>query len=98
MAFAPRGRRTHGRKRNARRRIRMTGGAGLLFLDSDKNIEPRTDHSFLVTQNTDANWSSMYDPVNIGSPCGLTVLEIAKLVLGLPRSSRQIATSSFAYR
>ena len=68
----------------------VRGITGLLLLDSDKTVEQRTDRKFLVTQNTDADVSSMHDPVNIGNPRELTVLEIAKLVLELTRSSSQI--------
>ena len=68
----------------------VRGITGLLLLDSDKSAEQRTDRKFLVTQNMDADVSSMHDPVNIGNPRELTVLEIAKLVLELTRSSSQI--------
>ena len=68
----------------------VRGITGLLLLDSDKNIEQRTDRKFLVTQQKDIDESSMHDPVNIGNPRELTVLEIAKLVLELTGSSSQI--------
>jgi dTDP-glucose 4,6-dehydratase len=68
----------------------IRGITGLLLLDSDKNVEQRTDRKFLVTQDRDAGGSSMHDPVNIGTPRELTVLEIAKLVLDLTGSSSHI--------
>jgi dTDP-glucose 4,6-dehydratase len=68
----------------------VRGITGLLLLDSDKNVEQRTDRKFLVTQDKGADEFSMHDPVNIGNPRELTVLEIAKLVLKLTRSSSQI--------
>jgi len=68
----------------------VRGITGLLLLDSDKTVEQRTDRKFLVTQQEDIDESSMHDPVNIGNPRELTVLEIAKLVLELTRSSSQI--------
>ena len=68
----------------------VRGITGLLLLDSDKTVEQRTDRKFLVTQNMDTNVSSMHEPVNIGNPRELTVLEIAKLVLELTCSSSQI--------
>jgi dTDP-glucose 4,6-dehydratase len=68
----------------------VRGITGLLFLDSDKTIEQRTDRKFLVTRNEDAGVSSMHDPVNLGNPRELTVLEIAKLILELTGSSSQI--------
>jgi dTDP-glucose 4,6-dehydratase len=68
----------------------VRGITGLLFLDSDKTVEQRTDRKFLVTRNEGADQSSMHDPVNLGNPRELTVLEIAKLVLELTGSSSQI--------
>lgn len=68
----------------------VRGIVGLLFLDSDKTVEQRTDRKFLVTQKQGVDTSSMHDPVNIGNPRELTVLEIAKLILGLTRSSSPI--------
>jgi dTDP-glucose 4,6-dehydratase len=68
----------------------VRGITGLLLLDSDKTVEQRTDRKFLVTQQKDVDGFSMHDPVNVGNPCELTVLEIAKLVLELTRSSSQI--------
>ena len=68
----------------------VRGITGLLLLDSDKNVEQRTDRKFLVTQNTDTDEATMHDPVNIGNPRELTVLEIAKLVLTLTSSSSHI--------
>jgi dTDP-glucose 4,6-dehydratase len=66
------------------------GISALLMLDSDKSVEERTDKKFLVTQKADANQSSMHDPVNIGNPRELTVLDIAKLVLQLTGSSSPV--------
>ncbi|HSQ90809.1 MAG TPA: NAD-dependent epimerase/dehydratase family protein, partial [Nitrospiraceae bacterium] len=68
----------------------VRGITGLLFLDSDRNVEQRTDRKFLVTQNKGAADSSMHDPVNIGKARDLTVLENAKLVLKFTSSSSQI--------
>jgi len=68
----------------------VRGITGLLFLDSDKTVEQRTDRKFLVTSDEGAYQSSMHDPVNLGNPRELTVLEIAKLILELTGSSSQI--------
>ena len=68
----------------------VRGIIGLLLLDSDRTVEQRTDRKVLVTQNKDANDTSMHDPVNIGNPRELTVLEIAKLVLKLTDSASPI--------
>lgn len=66
------------------------GIISLLMLDSDKTPEQRTDRKFLVSGSTGAETASMHEPVNIGNPRELTVMEIAKLVLELTRSSSQI--------
>ena len=68
----------------------VRGITGLLLLDSDKTVGQRIDRRFLVTQHKDTDEYSMHDPVNIGNPLELTVLDIAKLVLELTRSSSQI--------
>ena len=68
----------------------VRGITGMLLLDSDKNAEQRTDRKFLVSQDEETGFSSMHDPVNIGNPRELTVLEIAKLVLELTHSSSHI--------
>src|SRR5574341_2622285 len=68
----------------------VCGISALLMVDSDKSIEQRTHKKFFVTEEADSNRASMHDPVNIGNPRELTVLEIAKLVLKLTRSSSPI--------
>ena len=68
----------------------VRGITALLMLDSDKTIEQRTDRKFLLRQQEGQNETSMHDPVNIGNPRELTVLDIAKLVLKLTGSSSQI--------
>ena len=68
----------------------VRGITSLLMLDSDKTIEQRTDRKFLLRQQEGQNESSMHEPVNIGNPRELTVLDIAKLVLKLTSSPSQI--------
>jgi dTDP-glucose 4,6-dehydratase len=68
----------------------VRGISALLMLESDKRVEERINKKFLVTQKADFNQSSMHDPVNIGNPREVTVLEIAKLVLKLTGSSSPI--------
>ena len=68
----------------------VRGIISLLMLDSDKTVEQRTDRKFLLRQEEDESGASMHEPVNIGNPRELTVLEIAKLVLKLTRSSSHI--------
>jgi dTDP-glucose 4,6-dehydratase len=68
----------------------VRGIISLLMLDSDKTIEQRTDRKFLLTQEEGETGSRMHEPVNLGNPRELTVLEIAKLVLDLTRSSSHV--------
>ncbi len=70
----------------------VRGIIALLMIASDKTVDQRTDRkSFLTKQN--GSGESIHDPVNIGNPRELTVLEIANMVLALTGSS-----SSIAYR
>jgi dTDP-glucose 4,6-dehydratase len=62
----------------------------LLLVPSDKTVEARTDRSGFLGQPTGFESSSVHDPVNIGNPRELTVLEIAELVLKLTGSSSRI--------
>ena len=68
----------------------VRGIIALLLVDSDKTLEQRTDRkSFFDTQEAN-HIISVHDPVNIGNPRELTVLQIAKEILKLTRSSSQI--------
>ncbi len=69
----------------------VRGILALLMIDSDKSHEQRTDRKFLTSQPSEPGLSSIHDPVNIGNPRELTVLDIAKLVLSLTGSSSRIA-------
>jgi len=69
----------------------VRGIVGLLLADSDKTIDQRTDKKFLVTPTGQSDLASIHDPVNIGNPRELTVMEIAKLVLKLTGSASSIA-------
>ena len=68
----------------------VRGILALLFADSDKTVDQRTDKRFLLTQSAESDGPSIHDPVNLGNPRELTVLEIAKLVLDLTDSPSQI--------
>jgi nucleoside-diphosphate-sugar epimerase len=68
----------------------VRGISALLMVGSDKTVEERTNKKFLVTQQADSNRSSMHDPVNLGNPREVRVLEIAKLVLQLTGSPSSI--------
>lgn len=69
----------------------VRGIIGLLFVDSDKTVEQRTDRKFFFTEQNGRQASSIHDPVNIGNPRELTVLEIANVILKLTHSSSEIA-------
>jgi nucleoside-diphosphate-sugar epimerase len=68
----------------------VSGILALLMVESDKSVGQRTDRAgFLSKQAVDMP-ESIHDPVNLGNPRELTVLEIAKLVLSLTGSSSEI--------
>jgi len=69
----------------------VRGIISLLMIDSDKTVEQRTDKKFLLVQSGQVDSPSIHDPVNLGNPRELTVLDIAKLVLDLTKSSSQIS-------
>ncbi|MDK2742953.1 MAG: SDR family oxidoreductase [Nitrospira sp. BO4] len=69
----------------------VRGIIALLFVNSDKTVEQRTDRKFFFTEQNGRQASSIHDPVNIGNPRELTVLEIANVILKLTHSSSEIA-------
>ncbi len=64
----------------------VSGILSLLMVESDKSVGQRTDRAEFLSKQTADMPESMHDPVNIGNPRELTVLEIAKLVLSLTGS------------
>ena len=68
----------------------VRGILALLMIESDRTVEERTDRKFLHARKDDEDSDSIHNPVNIGNPRELTVLEIAKLVIELTGSSSQI--------
>src|SRR5918995_323739 len=69
----------------------VRGIVGLLLANADKIIEERTDKKFLYARAGDRVVASVHDPVNIGNPRELTVIEIARLILKLTGSSSDIS-------
>jgi nucleoside-diphosphate-sugar epimerase len=68
----------------------VSGIIALLMVESDKSVGQRTDRAgFLSKQASDVP-ESIHDPVNLGNPRELTVMEIAKLVLKLTGSRSEI--------
>ena len=68
----------------------VRGIVSLLLVDSEKTVEERKDKKYLFARDENLNEPSAHDPVNIGNPRELTVLEIARLVLKLTGSSSDI--------
>jgi len=69
----------------------LVGGIiALLMAESDKSVGQRTDRSQFLVKPTADMPESLHDPVNIGNPHELTVLDIAKLVLKLTGSLSEL--------
>jgi dTDP-glucose 4,6-dehydratase len=65
----------------------ILGITALLMVDSDKSVGERTDRTGFLSQRTASMPASVHDPVNIGNPRELTVIEIARFVLKLTGSN-----------
>ena len=68
----------------------VRGIVGLLLVDSDKTIAERKDKKYIFSRDETLE-ASVHDPVNVGNPRELTVIEIARLVLKLTGSSSDIS-------
>jgi len=64
----------------------VAGITALLMVESDKSVDQRTNRAEFLLKRTAEMPESVHDPVNIGNPHELTVLEIATLVLKLTGS------------
>ncbi|MFM8540987.1 MAG: UDP-glucuronic acid decarboxylase family protein, partial [Nitrospira sp.] len=64
----------------------VAGITALLMVESDKSVDQRTNRAEFLSKRTTELPESIHDPVNIGNPRELTVLEIAALVLKLTGS------------
>lgn len=69
----------------------VRGILALLMIESDRTHEQRTDRKFLHAGQDAESADSIHNPVNLGNPRELTVLEIAKLVVALTQSSSTIS-------
>ena len=58
--------------------------------ESEKSVAERTDRAGFLSQRSEPQPESIHDPVNLGNPHELTVMEIARLVLKLTGSSSPI--------
>jgi len=68
----------------------VRGIVSLLLVESDKSVEERTNRAKFLTKSTQEQPETMHDPVNIGNPRELTVMQIAELVLKLTGSSSKV--------
>ena len=69
----------------------VRGIVSLLLVDSDKTVEERKDKKYMFTRTEKLEETSIHEPVNIGNPRELTVIEIANMVLKLTGSSSTIS-------
>jgi dTDP-glucose 4,6-dehydratase len=68
----------------------VRGVVALLMAESDKNVAQRTDRAGFLSQPAVGQVESVHDPVNIGNPRELTVMEIARLILKLTGSQSAV--------
>jgi len=68
----------------------VRGIIGLLMVNSDKTVAQRTDRSGFLSTQAEQISETIHDPVNIGNPRELTVVDIAELVVKLTGSSSTI--------
>jgi dTDP-glucose 4,6-dehydratase len=68
----------------------IRGIVALLMIDSDKTVAQRTDRTGFLSTQSEPISETIHDPVNIGNPRELTVMDIAQLVLKLTGSSSRI--------
>ena len=68
----------------------VRGIIALLMIGSDKTVAQRTDRTGFLSAQAEPISETIHDPVNIGNPRELTVMDIAQLVLKLTGSAAQI--------
>lgn len=69
----------------------VRGVIALLLIDADRTVEERIDRMSFLMKQPGGRKNSVHDPVNIGNPRELTVLEIAHVILKLTHSPSEIA-------
>jgi len=72
----------------------VRGIVALLLAESDKSVTERTDRAGFLSKRSGPSVETVHDPVNIGNPGELTVMEIARFVLKLTGSSSSIQHQS----
>jgi len=69
----------------------VSGIIKVLFKESDKTFEERTNKANFLYKNKEVrNTNSIHDPINLGNPHELSVLDIAYMVLKLTGSKNRI--------
>ena len=68
----------------------VLGIVALLLAESDKSMAKRTDRASFLSKRSGPSVETVHDPVNLGNPRELTVIEIARIVLKLTGSSSSI--------
>ena len=68
----------------------VRGIIALLMAESDRTVEERTNRTDFLSSKSESLPESLHDPVNIGNPRELTVIEIAEMVLKLTTSESPI--------
>ena len=68
----------------------VRGIVALLLVESDKSVTERTDRTGFLTKQPGPSVETVHDPVNLGNPRELTVMEIARFVLELTGSASSI--------
>jgi dTDP-glucose 4,6-dehydratase len=68
----------------------VLGIVALLLAESDKSMAKRTDRASFLSKRSGPSVETVHDPVNLGNPRELTVMEIAQVVLKLTESSSSI--------
>ncbi len=68
----------------------IRGISALLMIESNRSVAERTDRAGFLSKRSEPDLDTVHDPVNIGNPRELTVVEIAKLVLKLTGSRSAI--------
>jgi dTDP-glucose 4,6-dehydratase len=68
----------------------VNGIVRLLSIDSDRSVDERTNRAGFLTKQNGPTTETVHDPINIGNPRELTVLNIAEMVLALTGSHSEI--------
>jgi len=68
----------------------VRGVRALLVANSDKSVTERTNRAGYLTRGSEPTPESVHDPINIGNPRELKVMDIAEMVLKLTGSQSEV--------